>query len=102
MTARDHSIKAMRELRIIAIGEEPEGDKLTEGPELALRHDASRSTYGNLWCRSSATLTLDAGVRSLKLPSEVRTVYAVRIAQPSSILAPVGSDIEHTINIEKL
>jgi len=78
MTARDVVAMAMKELKVLPTGSEPEADELADGITMLQAMLNSSQTFGNLWRSVTAPVTVPAFTATVDLPEDARTVTAVR------------------------
>lgn len=83
LTARDFITRAMQEIRVTALGEEPEAHEIEAGRIALSGMLKSLQTQGVSWGLASVTLPFEAGKASLRLPVGVRAVEAARVALPN-------------------
>lgn len=84
MTARDMVVQAMREIGVIASGEQPTADEIADG---ILRLNSMLKAWGakglNLWRDTEDTIDFAAGVSSALLPGAL-SVSSARLVQNGS------------------
>lgn len=79
MTARDIIKAALRELKVLPSGGEPEADELADGMTGLTAMLRSWQTFANLWRDETTEVVITALVADVPLPDDVRTVTAVRV-----------------------
>lgn len=79
MTARDHITAALRDARVLASGDEPTADELSDCVVRLNGLLKSWSIKGNLFRDDSVTATVTAGNPSVTLSAEVRDVSGARV-----------------------
>lgn len=83
LTGRDIVNKALQEIRVIALGEEPRDHEMAAGLQSLAGMIKSLQAQGLLWQDATGTVTLDPDQVSGTLPHDVRSITGARVVPAS-------------------